>query len=175
MNNLIVPYNKKNTNSIIRFLWILPSVLACVLFKVHTSNSAPIYLFNFIQLILLFLIIIFSVGYITAFTFLRNKKPLAILSDKGMWINHYNFIPWHEIEDVGAYTILGTPLEVIGVRVKNSTQLYKQASLAGKAGFFWATAFGCRYHITLANGAVSDEQIIRYAKRYLTTDDDVLV
>lgn len=168
LNKIIVPYNKENIHFVINFLWVIPSILLFILLKIHQSNAISSSLLLYIvQATLIFLILIFLIAYISAFHYLRSNKPLAVLGDEGIWINHYNFIAWQDIEDVNSYTIPGTPMQVVGVRVKNSNAVSKQASLAGKIGIFWARLFGYHYQITLSNMAMDNEQIIVFAKRYL--------
>lgn len=95
-----------------------------------------------------------------------NKKPLAILSAEGIWVNHFGLIAWDDVLSCQIYNYPRTPLEVVSVVVKDVKKLSRQASISGKITIFWAKMF--QYPpVLLANATVDNETIIAYAQAYI--------
>lgn len=115
---------------------------------------------------LVFILLLFLIGFIYAIYTLISNKPLAVLSQEGIWIHHYNFIPWQDIAVIDSYTMPGMPLQVIGIRFYDIKKNYAAASLSGKIAFFWAKLFDYPFHITLSNVGMDHDQLLCFVKRY---------
>jgi len=169
---LIVNFDKKNTSLVLKLMPAMVVAMAVGLFYFSNANiffpGAPF--LNFlvsavIKTFLCFGIGLFLIGTIVAFFVARYKGAAAILDQNGIWIRHYNFIPWKNIEEFAPYMV-GGKLEAIGIQVKDPKILFKQSNLGGKIGIFWTKLFGTP-HITLSNLDTENETIIVFAHRYL--------
>jgi hypothetical protein len=102
---------------------------------------------------------------------MRNKGPLAILDPKGIWIYDVGFIPWDNIATVTLCSYqAGSKLEYVGIQLRDVSTARAQASWSGKSRFFWAKIFGY-HHIMLSNAAVSNDEIIYFARLYKDAHD----
>jgi hypothetical protein len=95
----------------------------------------------------------------------RTDQPVAILNEQGIRLKEYGFISWDSITEMSTVTY-GAPIEMIGIRVKDLSVLYKQASIAGKMGIFWSKIF--RYYpVYISNIAIPAEHLLAFAQEYL--------
>lgn len=116
-----------------------------------------------------FSIIVFILGIIFVIPLLISKRPIAILDKNGIWVKHFAFIPWNDIDKFTSYLMSGSNAEVIGINVKNPKVLSKKSGLGGKMGIFWAKIFN-NYHITISSVDKTNEEILCFAKQYIKID-----
>ncbi|MCK5633262.1 hypothetical protein KAH94_05900 [bacterium] len=169
---LIVHFDKRNYLSA---LVIMPTMILLMMIGLFVFLQANItfpglFFLNilipfFVKAFLYVCIGLFLLLLIYAPFFLKYKGPAAILDKNGIWIKHYNFIPWENIEEFTSYSVVEAT-EFIGIQVKDVGKLSKQSSWDGKLRIFW-TKFSGNYHITLSNLDTQYEDIIIFAHRYL--------
>lgn len=163
---LIVPFNKEATKIGLIICSIMIGVLGYswyMSFRLDTFFG--FFISQIIRSILFFTLILFTIGVIYGLFMQKDSDPAARLSSDGIWVKHFGFIPWSEIEQFGEYAIAGTPMVAIGIRVKNLKLLSKQATLSGKSGVFWSKIFGYP-PIIISNIALDNDQVIGYARRF---------
>ena len=94
-----------------------------------------------------------------------NKTPAAIFDENGFWMKRHGLIPWDNID---IFTQCSIPtvkhIKYIGIHVKNTKLL--QSNWEGKMEVFWSRIFN-RYHITLANIALINDEVIRFARQFV--------
>jgi len=111
----------------------------------------------------------FIIGSIFAVYLIVSKnRKTAILDQDGIWIRFFGFIAWNEIIYFNLWKIPGTPVETIAIQVKDPKRLSQQASLSGKISLFWSKLFD-NPHITLGNVTTSNEEILSFARKYIST------
>lgn len=120
------------------------------------------------------LIIIFIILLIAAFLFncwiFFDKKPVAIIDEKGIWFKDHGFVSWSDIEHIDVYTVGNTPMEVVGVRLKDITKISKQSRWPGKLRLFWSRLFKHNAHIDLSNLNISNEKIVEFARQFMNIE-----
>ncbi|MCK4650989.1 hypothetical protein KAT08_02315 [Candidatus Babeliales bacterium] len=170
---LVIHFEKKNSFLALIVMSVMIIVMTVGLFYFSRSNiiffpgvSFLSFLISFvIKAVLYFGIGLFTFGIIYGLFSMQYKGPAAILDRNGIWIKHYNFIPWKNIEEFTSYPMFGT-VEGIGIKVKDVEVLSKQSDWSGKLGIFWAKLFG-NYHITLSNIDIKNEDIISFVRLYI--------
>lgn len=95
-----------------------------------------------------------------------NKKPAAILSSEGIWVNHFDFIEWENVQGCQMYKHPVIPLESVTILVHDLKKLSRQANIAGKMAIFWSGIFNTPY-ILLTNVTVNSETIIAYIQAHV--------
>ncbi len=169
---LIIHLNKNNTTQALIAMPIMLTAMICLLFIL--PKTTPNILISFCLLLIkafLYLGIgLFAAGilYYIKYLFGKTDKPVAILDEHGILVNHFGFTPWEGVNDITTYQMPGpnNGMEFIGITVKNRNDLSKQADWSGKIGIFWAKVFG-NYDITLSNIDARNEEIIRFARQYM--------
>ncbi len=128
------------------------------------------YITFFLQSIIVITTLLFLVVFI--YGILQNKKleDLARLTHQGIWVRYFGFIPWTDIVVLDKFQY-GTPLISIGIRVKDLEKLSKQASFNGKMAIFWSKFFGYP-PIIIANTQMDNEQIIAFARRFISHENN---
>lgn len=129
------------------------------------ENSLPPLIQNLIFCGLLLFFVVLSLSILYAIFFLNFEDPILILEEDGMWVKHFGFVPWWNIDVIINYTY-GTPIEILGISFKETSTIYKQASLTGKVYILFAKIFGS-YHINFANLTIAHEEIISIASEYM--------
>ena len=169
MNNkqtLLISFN----NTYIRDgLCFFPFIIIALFYFLHASFSLQIlffglYITKVIQGLLIAFINLLILAIAYTFFFIRNK-PAAILTQNGIWVLNFGFIPWHMISKMGPYSS-GFPHQVIGIYVHDVKFLSRQASSDGKLRLFWAKIFNYP-HIFLANTNISNGEILEFAQNFL--------
>ncbi len=163
-NSLIVPQDSKK---IYFGLFVSTGMSLLLIFYLSLTykikNVSAIILL--LRIILFFLLGFFSFG--TIFWLFSKKDGTALILDsKGIRLKNHGFIPWSEIDEFNTYIFPTTPLEVIGIRFKNTSSISRQSTKSGKMTLFWARLFRYHYHISLANLAVENHVIVEYAKYF---------
>ena len=130
------------------------------------SKYVSIYILLPLQIILGFFLVLFIFALIFYFYLQRKNEPVAILNEEGIWVQHFGFIPWNEVEEVAPYINPGAPLISVGIRVKDPAKLSAQAHFFGKCGVFWSKRFGYP-PIILAALDVDNDQVISFAHRFI--------
>ncbi len=166
-NTLIVHYDPIKVYSGL-FITLIVTIAFIFLFFFISNLESHIgfYLVILLQIILLFFVATFSFGLICGY-FWNLKKPAAILSPKGIWINRFSFIPWDNITGINTYMFGDKPANALGIRLKNPEIVFKQAKFEGKSVLFWAKLFGYQYHIHLSCLALKNEEILNYARQFI--------
>lgn len=95
-----------------------------------------------------------------------NNRPAAILSSEGIWVNHFGFIEWDNVQSCQMYKHPGIPLESVTILVHDLKKLSKQANIAGKMAIFGSRLF-CVPYIFLTNVTVNNETIVAYVQAHL--------
>lgn len=119
----------------------------------------------FVNSLLISLALFFLIGFFYASIVLKYNKPMAILDENGIWIKDYGFIDWNNISAMKTFIAPMTPIEVIGINLKDIAIQYKQSTWQGKLNFFWAKLFNRHYHIVLSNLELENYKIINFAKQ----------
>jgi len=171
-NRLVVYFDKKNTRLAQFTMLAIIVALFIVLSFFSKANIVFFPGFPFLNLLTSTAIKVFIYGVIAFFAFgaiysyfvMIEKRPVVILNQMGIWIKHYNFIPWKDIEILTSYPIAGT-LEGLGIVVKNPKKLSKQSNIHGKLSMFWAKLFNS-YHATLSNIDTPNEEIISFYQQH---------
>lgn len=165
---LIIPCNKKN-NLIIAFIVSPLAAIASWILFVHLSqNSFSSGYWILIGLpikIVLSIIFVMSLLAIILTPFQKINLPNAIFNQDGIWVKHFGFILWNDINEITKYTY-GTPMEIIGIQVKDPESISKRASFFGKCIIFYSKVFGY-YHISIASLEVNIDEIICFANKYM--------
>jgi hypothetical protein len=169
MNNqkIIIPFQKEGMKAASAvFLFLIIILLGFFYLSTVLHKFLGHYITFFIQSIIAIMIALFLIGFI--FAIFQNKEPedLARLTNEGIWVRNFGFIPWNEIAIFDNFQY-GTPMINIGIRVKDSKKLFKQANLSGKMAIFWSKIFGYP-PIIIANTDMDNEQIISFARRFLS-------
>jgi hypothetical protein len=111
------------------FTWL--AIMLFLLFytlKSH-STSYPFLAFKWSLLIIIVCIIIYLIY--CSYRILR-KAPMAIINPQGIWIQQFGIIPWNNILKLERPTIMGVAVEALGIHIRDTKALSKQATLAGK-------------------------------------------
>ena len=91
---------------------------------------------------------------------------MAIINQDGIWIKQFGIIPWPNIRSVAIYPVPGTPLEVIGIYIRDTALLSQQASIAGKLILLQSRLFNFPT-ISLDNIELENHVVIEFAKRFI--------
>ena len=172
MNNqeIIVPFDVEQMKSGIKFISFIIGLFS--LFFYLSRSLRPLlghYITFFIQSILIFFIIMLLISLIYIIFLDKNDTIAARLNQDGVWVREFGFISWPEIDQLYAFTY-GTPLEYIGIRVKDLKRLSKQASLSGKMRIFWSKIFGYP-PIIIVHAEMDNEQILAFAKPFISSNE----
>ncbi len=163
-NTLIVPFDQNCTkiaeSTILRLTVFF--ILLFLILSIINSLLSSFLLINIVRIITLIFGFLLLCGWIYSRNFL-NQGTAAILNQQGIWIQHYNLIAWNDISEINTHVIAYTPIELIGIQLKDSQKIFLQASLAGKCNLFWAKIFKRHYHIPLSNLALKNEDILNFA------------
>lgn len=165
---LVIPYNVQASKAgigMITFFIILLSLITWASTSLHILIGA--YFTRVIMLALGVLIALFMYGFLyMVWIIYFNKKPMAVLSSDGIWVNHFGLIAWNDVQNCQIYNYPGTPIEAVSIIVKDIKKLSGQANITGKITIFWAKIF--QYPpILLANATVDNETIIAYAQSHI--------
>ena len=172
MNNqeIIVPFDLEQMKSGMK---IILFVLGFFSFFFYLSRYLhPLlghYITFFIQSILAIFIIMLLISLVYIIFLDKNDTIAARLNQDGVWVREFGFISWVEIDTLFSFTY-GTPLEYIGIRVKNLKKLSKQASLSGKMKIFWSKIFGYP-PIIIAHAQMDNEQILAFSHKFISPQE----
>jgi len=115
-------------------------------------------------------LVVFSFGWVELMIITtKNKPPIAIFDEQGIWTKRYGRVHWKGVEAVKIYQVPGGPsvLQVLAILVKDPQQLYKQSSLYGKISL-WCDLKGGYYHIPLRNINIDNQEAVDFANRHMT-------
>jgi hypothetical protein len=166
---LIVPFNKEQMEEGLRVMRkIMPFMIGagcCLLYlSFWLRRFLGHYITFFMQSIIILILIMFIIGFISGI-FMNKTEPAARLTQEGIWVKHFGFILWSEIDIFDYYKFPGAPLIGIGIRVKNNKKLAKQASFNGLMGIFWSKIIGYP-PIIIFNTSIDSEEIMAFARRF---------
>ncbi len=150
-------------------IWLIPlSLLAGCYGVVRYYLTGMVYYVLSFLLVgpLIFIALMVLLMMLGAFSFPKKGEAMAILNQDGIWTARFGLIPWKEIDEFGLYKIPTTPMETIGIRVKNNKKISKQSSIAGKLDFFWAKLMGYP-PIKITGIALENDEVISFAKQFL--------
>ena len=169
---LIVPVdpNLMWRMKLVLVIWLIPiSLLAgCYGMVRYYFTGALYYALSFLLLgPLIFFCLMVLLMMFGTFSFPKKGEAMAILNQDGIWTARFGLIPWREIDEFGPYSVPRTPLEAIGIRVKNNKKISKQSTIAGKLDFFWAKWMGYP-PIKITGIALSNDEVISFAKQFLS-------
>jgi len=171
---LVINFDKKNTFFVLKLMVIMVIGMIVALFFISKIDITLLNSLSFLSILtltttrIIFYLFVgfFSIGIVAAFFLLKKEsKPVAILSQKGISVNHYGFISWKNIKKFTSYHLFDNK-EAIGIETKNIKALSDQSDLSGKIGIFWSKLF-CKPHIVLSNLDTENEKIITFARRHL--------
>lgn len=126
------------------------------------------YISFFIQSIIALPLLLLLIGFILGILQSKEPEDLARLTNQGIWVRYFGFIPWNDIAIFDNFQY-GTPMINIGIRVKDLKKLSKQATFSGKMAIFWSKIFGYP-PIVIAHTEMDNEQLIAFARRFMTND-----
>jgi hypothetical protein len=162
-----VQFNKQNIE---QALTLMPIILGAYTLLFLLSYGlyylVNYYIALFVQIILGSIVALFAIGLLFSYFMSHNDKPAAILNENGIWMPYYNLIPWDTITEFDTVKVSTTPLEYIGIRVKDLSKLSKQSNFSGKSAIFWSRITGYP-PITLANIELTNEEVIAFAQQFL--------
>ncbi len=124
------------------------------------------YITFFIQSILIILIILFGIGLIYALFFDDPEEPLAQLNSEGILVKNFGFIKWIDVAEIEPYRVPGTPISLVGIRVRSLANLSKRSSISGKLKIFYSKIFGYP-PVSIGSIDISNERIISFAKKFI--------
>jgi hypothetical protein len=170
---LIIPFDKK---TFMQGMVIMPVMVIAIQFLLYMIPSINVRAFSwesFIELFILLLIKSFLYFFTGVFTLtavyaifcIYRNKPTAILDENGIWINHFGFIPWNDIDKITLYPLDYGNINLIGIMVKDPKMISKQSDWEGKLNLFWAKIFGY-YHIRISHTS-ANESILSFASQYV--------
>lgn len=123
---------------------------------------------DYIDAIPKWLIILFIVAmsgtFIYALYRIIRTAPMAIINQRGIWIKQFGVIPWANILDFN--TFLSN--ESIGILVRDTVMLSKQATIAGKLIIFESKILRCPT-IVIDNIELDSQTIISFANQFIAT------
>lgn len=178
---LILWFNKKNLFYGMLTMVFMAVLIVCILHSLKPIISqAKLLAPTFLELIMLTCIKVFLhfgfglflTGFIFSLLFIDTNTPVAILDKDGIWVNHYGFIPWIEIDFVLPYYI-GSKNTIggFGIMVKDPTIFLGKADKQGRVGLFWAKLFGYFHitycHINISSVDVPIENIIYFIQKQI--------
>lgn len=162
---LTINYDVKQFQNAEKFPLVAAGLLA-LFFAVRYSAAPSLFsaLFQILLFALIILLIVTSVSYL--FLAPSMTEPVAIASEKGMYVRNFGLIPWKEIVEIAPYRYKQCPLESLGIRVNDRKTLSKQSSFQGSCQIFWSRIFGYP-PILLSNIDTPYNVIIRYSEQFL--------
>ena len=184
-NKLIVPMHKENVKQLIHSMPLILTGAIVWIFLLNltyfTLSFISDYIFSAILLNLIFYIQIAIYSFIGLLVFLSTRNyyfvddntPAAILDKNGIWTKRCGLIPWENIAQVKICNLPTVKhIEFVGIYVKDTKILSKQSTWSKKIGIFWEKIF--RYdklfnypNIALGNIAVSNDEIIKFARQFV--------
>jgi hypothetical protein len=155
---------------------VLPLITGVFVFVFYLDKSIIYYLFGYyvhfiIQGFIATFIILFVACFIFNLWIIFDKSPVIIIDEKGIWFKEHGLVNWTEIEHIDIYALGNTPMEVIGVRLKDIDRISKQSRWPGKLRLFWSKLFKHNAHIDLSNLNISNEKIIEFAKQFILIEN----
>lgn len=123
-------------------------------------------LIAFFQFFLAVMIVLFILGLFFGALEFINNKPAAVINKKGMWVKHFGFIEWDNIQQVEIYKVYNTPMESVGIRVKDTQLLSRQAQFFGKMAVMWSKIFGYP-PILLSNLECENRHVVCFANNFI--------
>lgn len=158
----------------IAFIALMCFIVPFLTSHMSTSVTGLMWPRHLINIMLYGGLIFFVAGIFFSYIF-TYEGPAIALDQRGIWVRHFNFIPWENVEKIGIYTLWGTPTEVIGVRIKNVAPAYHNAERIGKIRLWWTKRFGS-YHLgTLARLDVNNEEVMKFIEQHISTDHPHIV
>lgn len=119
-------------------------------------------------------LVAFAAGTFFSYIF-TYQGPAIVLDQHGLWVRHFNFIRWENVEKISPYTLWGTPTEVIGIRVKDVAAAYHNAERVGKIRIWWTKRFGS-YHVnTFAQLDKSNEELMQFFQQHISKNHPHIV
>lgn len=178
--------NKKNLMNGMIAIFFMIILIVYMLYVLSEENpQSPLLSAEYIKIIVLtgikwflyFGLSFFVIGLVLSLFSIDTRTPVAVLDQKGIWVNHYGFVPWENIDVIMPYPIGGTNmLGGLGIMVKDPNIFLGQADRQGKVGLFWAKFFGyfhiTYYHINISNVDVPIGEIISFAQEQMKNKND---
>lgn len=118
--------------------------------------------------------IVFAASIFFTYVF-KYEGPAIVLDQQGLWVRHFNFIPWKNVETMNPYTLWGTPTEVIGIRVKDIAAAYHNAERIGKIRLWWTKRFGTYHITTFAQLDMSNEELMKFFQQHISANHPHIV
>jgi hypothetical protein len=127
---LVITTNKKVYKRMyyIGLIW-LSILLLLTLHLQHSPLPGYLYMVSFLFVTLCLTGTLIFLFY-TSYRFNR-KTPMAIINEEGIWIKQFGIIPWNNIHILEKPIIHGIQIEALGIQVRDTQLLSKQASIAG--------------------------------------------
>jgi hypothetical protein len=162
---LIINTNKKAYKRMyyvgLFFLFIL---LCSISFLTHASRAG--YLRTFL-LILFWSCLGGTIVYLFYAAYRFNRKsPMAIINQEGIWVKQFGIIPWNNIRTIERPVINGMLIEALGIQVKDTQLLSKQASINGKLIIFESKIIKCPT-IVMDNIELTFDEIADFANQFM--------
>lgn len=167
VTELIVPFDKTNMQ---KASDAFPLVLISSFFFIFISIALQRFIGNLSLIVLVpfaLIHVIVLIGLAYGYYLNKSEDSAAILNQGGIWIKHFGFISWSNIDKVDCYYLPMAPVEIIGIRVKDLAQMSRNAPLSGKINFFWAKLFSYDYHINLVGIALDNGQVVAFARQFM--------
>ncbi len=172
LTQLIVHYDQNNIKQIRLIMPLMIIIMLLLLYSLpqinlnYISNFLLGFFIKIIQVIIYFCISLFALGTVYTF-FMKSTTPAAILNQEGIWFKRYGLIPWGMVDEINLCSLpTASHIKLIGIQIKNTSLLYKQASWEGKMELFWAKIFGYS-HVKLSNIEMANDVVIKFARQYI--------
>jgi hypothetical protein len=162
---LVINTNKKTYKRMyyVGLVWFF--ILLCLVFYLNRSHQ-PGYL-STVLLGLLLLCLAGTVAYLFYAAYRFNRKsPMAIINQEGIWVKQFGVIPWSNIRAIERPIINGMQIEALGIQVKDTQLLSKQASIPGKLIILESKILKCST-IVMDNIELRFDEIADFANQFM--------
>lgn len=155
---IVVPYNVESLKGGVVMLAVITVFMALILWgSSYLYILIGAYFTRVITLLLGAIAAYFTLTFLyTLWFILFNNKPAVILNPEGIWVDHFGFIEWNDVQSCEFYKHPGIPLESVSIVVKDVKKLSRQANIAGKITIMCSRLFHFPYilisNVTVENG-----------------------
>lgn len=144
------------------FTW-LAITLFLIFYMLKSHSTSYIFLSLKWGLLIIATCIVIYLAYCT-YRILR-KAPMAVIDSNGIWIQQFGVIPWNNILKLEKPIIMGVPVEALGIHIRDTKALSKQATIPGKLIIFEAKLLKTPT-IVLDNIALKYDTIASFAQQF---------
>ncbi len=162
-SELVIYTNKKAYKIICLALLIFTALLSFAFVAIKTHLNAG-FLCTLSQVFLIVVIAGMTCMLIYCLYRIARTAPMAIINASGIWLKQFGVIPWNNILEVTAFPAPNAPS--IGIQVRDTNLLSKQASIAGKLIIFESTMLHCPT-IVIDNLEVNNQTILSFADQFI--------